>query len=261
MEAKGTTITWALFQERFLEKYFPEDVREKKEMEFLALTQGSMTVGEYVAKFKELSRYHPHYHNALDERLRCVKFTNGLRLEIKEVIRMQEICHFPTLLICHFPTLLNRCRIFEEDHKEKVARVKNYRPQRPQKKGFERKKPYHHSQHCQESSSRSAKKPAVTGDTNTSATTLKCFECEGPHLKRDCLKKTRSVTYFTCGQQGHYAKDCPEVKKEKNGNGGSDDMASFFQILSSEDAVVYSSSLWQLSLCGLPRRFCSDSTE
>jgi len=35
----------------FLEKYFPEDVRNKKEMEFLELRQGSMTVAEYAAKF------------------------------------------------------------------------------------------------------------------------------------------------------------------------------------------------------------------
>jgi len=182
-------------------------------MEFLALTQGSMTVGEYAAKFEELSRYHPHYQNVVDECLRCVKFTNGLRPEIKEAIRMQEIHHFPTLV--------NRYKIFEEDHKERVTRAKNYGPQHPQKKGFERKKPYHHSQHRQGSSFGSAKKPAVMGDANTSATTLKCFECGGLHLKRDCPKKNRSVTCFTCGQQGHYAKDCPEVKKEKNGNGGS----------------------------------------
>jgi len=99
-----------------------------------------MMMAEYATKFEELSRYHPHYHNDLDDRLRCVKFTNRLRPKIKEVIRMQEICHFPTLV--------NRCKFFEEDHKEKVARAKNYGPQHPQKKGFERKKPYHHSQHC-----------------------------------------------------------------------------------------------------------------
>jgi len=57
-------------------------------MEFLALTQGNMTMGKYAMKFEKLSRYHLHYHNALDDRPRCVKFTNGLRPEIKEAIRM-----------------------------------------------------------------------------------------------------------------------------------------------------------------------------
>ena len=65
-EVESTAITWGLFQERFLEKYFPEDVRKKKEMEFLALTQGSMSVGEYAAKFEQLSCHHPHYHNVVD---------------------------------------------------------------------------------------------------------------------------------------------------------------------------------------------------
>jgi len=117
---------------------------------------------------------------------------------------------------------VNRCRIFKEDHKDRVAKAKNYGPQRPQKKRFERKKLYHYSQHRQGSSSRSAKKPTVTGDTNTSTITLKCFECGGPHLKRDCPKRTQSVTCFTCGQQGHYAKDYLGIKKEKNGNGGNE---------------------------------------
>jgi len=38
LQVEGTNVTWALFQKRFLEKYFPEDVREKKKMEFLMLT-------------------------------------------------------------------------------------------------------------------------------------------------------------------------------------------------------------------------------
>ncbi|XP_028220276.1 uncharacterized protein LOC114401897 [Glycine soja] len=40
----------------FLEKYFPKDVRNKNEMEFLELKQGNMTVAEYAAKFEELVR-------------------------------------------------------------------------------------------------------------------------------------------------------------------------------------------------------------
>ena len=37
----------------FLRKYFPEDVRGKKEIEFLELKQGSKSVVEYAAKFAE----------------------------------------------------------------------------------------------------------------------------------------------------------------------------------------------------------------
>ena len=47
-------VTWTVFKKSFLEKYFPEDIRNKKELEFMNLTQGSMNVGEYYAKFEEL---------------------------------------------------------------------------------------------------------------------------------------------------------------------------------------------------------------
>ena len=133
-EAERTPVTWTLFQERFLEKYFPEDVRVKKQMEFLSLTQGSMTVGEYASKFEELSRYYPLYQNLPDDGPRCAKFVNGLRPGIKKVVRMQEIHHFPTLV--------NRCRIFEEDLKEEISKAQSYGPHRHQRRGFDKKKPY-----------------------------------------------------------------------------------------------------------------------
>jgi len=56
LEAEGQDVTWDVFKRVFLEKYFPEDVRNKKEMELLELKQGNMIVAEYGAKFKELVR-------------------------------------------------------------------------------------------------------------------------------------------------------------------------------------------------------------
>ena len=137
LEAEGEEVTWGLFQDMFLEKYFPDDVREQKELEFMNLAQGNMTVGEYAAKFEELARYYPSYQDANSERSRCVKFTNGLRPEIKEAIRMQRIHHFPTLV--------NACRIFEEDRRNRIAQSKSLGPQRNQRRVFDRKKPYHPS--------------------------------------------------------------------------------------------------------------------
>ena len=62
----------------FLEKYFPKDVRNKNEMEFLELKQGNMTVAEYAAKFEELVRYFLHYQGRDGESSKYVKFMNGL---------------------------------------------------------------------------------------------------------------------------------------------------------------------------------------
>jgi len=60
LEAEGQDVTWDVFKKVFLEKYFPEDVRNKKEMEFLELKQGNMTVAEYVAKKEHIQRNCPY---------------------------------------------------------------------------------------------------------------------------------------------------------------------------------------------------------
>ncbi|XP_058767796.1 uncharacterized protein LOC131641508 [Vicia villosa] len=39
LENAGEEITWAVFRKEFLRKYYPEDVRGKKEIEFLELKQ------------------------------------------------------------------------------------------------------------------------------------------------------------------------------------------------------------------------------
>jgi len=42
LQNEGAVITWAVFRREFLRRYFPEDVRGKKEIEFLELKQGDM---------------------------------------------------------------------------------------------------------------------------------------------------------------------------------------------------------------------------
>jgi len=38
LEQDGAEVTWAIFKREFLDRYFPEDVRGKKEIEFLSKT-------------------------------------------------------------------------------------------------------------------------------------------------------------------------------------------------------------------------------
>ena len=40
-------MTWVAFKELFLENYFPQTERNRKEREFMDLTQGNQTVREY----------------------------------------------------------------------------------------------------------------------------------------------------------------------------------------------------------------------
>lgn len=100
LEAEGEEITQEIFRERFLRKFFPEDVRGKKEIEYLELKQGNMSVTKYAAKFVELSKYYTHYKYADREFSKCIKFESGLRPEIKQAIGYQRIRRFSDLVDC-----------------------------------------------------------------------------------------------------------------------------------------------------------------
>ena len=91
LKQDGAVVTWAVFRREFLRRYFPEDVRGKKEIEFLELKQGNMSVTEYAAKFVELAKFYPHYAAETAEFSKCIKFENGLRPDIKRAIGYQQI--------------------------------------------------------------------------------------------------------------------------------------------------------------------------
>ena len=84
LESSGTKITWEVFLTTFFDKYFPDSVKNEKEAEFIQLKQGSMTIGQYVAKFDELSKFSSYLKNNPDGRWKATKFEWGLRLEIRD---------------------------------------------------------------------------------------------------------------------------------------------------------------------------------
>ena len=86
LEQGGGVVNWAVFRREFLDRYFPEDFCWKKEIEFLELKEGNLSVTEYAAKFVELGKFYPHYTPETTELSKCIKFENGLRVEIKRAI-------------------------------------------------------------------------------------------------------------------------------------------------------------------------------
>ena len=130
LEAAGENVTWAVFRREFLRKYFPEDVCGKKEIEFLELKQGSMSVVEYAAKFAELAKFYPHYAEENAEFSKCIKFENGLHPEIKKAVGYQKIRVFADLV--------DSCRIYEEDNNAHYTIISEKRGKHPQSRG----KPY-----------------------------------------------------------------------------------------------------------------------
>ncbi|MCI43886.1 GRAS family transcription factor, partial [Trifolium medium] len=75
-----------------------------------------MSVSDYAAKFEDLCRFAPHYNTMESEEDKCVKFENGLRLDIKQLIGFSEIRDFPTLV--------NKSRICDKDSRVKASYYK-----------------------------------------------------------------------------------------------------------------------------------------
>ena len=78
LEGTREAFTWVVFHMEFHVKYYPKDVRGKKEIEYLELKQGDLSVTEYAAKFMELANFYPHYTEETIEFSKWVKFENGL---------------------------------------------------------------------------------------------------------------------------------------------------------------------------------------
>ncbi|XP_057953763.1 uncharacterized protein LOC131148035 [Malania oleifera] len=70
-------LTWERFKEIFFDRYFPASVRDAKMEEFLNLTQGHLTVPQYIAKFMELLYFAPFM--IPDEFRKAQRFERGLR--------------------------------------------------------------------------------------------------------------------------------------------------------------------------------------
>ncbi|XP_015948686.1 uncharacterized protein LOC107473619 [Arachis duranensis] len=102
-------------------KYFPEFVREAKEMELMQLKQGSMSVAENTNKFEELCRFSRVCQGDPEtfESWRCIKYQRGLKDSIMTAVAPMEICVFSDLV--------NKARVVEEYAKTVAASKDTYR--------------------------------------------------------------------------------------------------------------------------------------
>ncbi|XP_027338054.1 uncharacterized protein LOC113851991 [Abrus precatorius] len=111
LEARGEVITWTVFKNSFLEKFFTPHVRATKEREFLSLVQGNLSMYEYAIQFERLYRF---YSYSTSEEWRCQRFFDGLRTDIKWILILLRIIEFADLV--DQATIIERLNL--EDAKE-----------------------------------------------------------------------------------------------------------------------------------------------
>ncbi|XP_057976113.1 uncharacterized protein LOC131163537 [Malania oleifera] len=87
---------WVQKIEKILERYFPASTRDAKADEFSSLTQGTLTVQRYAARYIELSRFEPYL--VLNEYEKAWRFEKGLRKDICELVGMLQIREFSVLV-------------------------------------------------------------------------------------------------------------------------------------------------------------------
>ncbi|XP_050881245.1 uncharacterized protein LOC127084776 isoform X1 [Lathyrus oleraceus] len=216
----GEVITWDVFRREFMRKYYPEDVRGKKEIEFLELKQGNMSVTDYAAKFVELSKFYPHYTGAGAEFSKCIKFENGLRSEIKKVVGYQKIRIFTELV--------DSCRIFEEDNNAHYKIVSDRRGKQHQNRGKPYDAPVGKGKQGAAPAQRTSRGGAPAGivcfkcgqaghkSNVCTAEVKRCFRCgKTGHAIADC--KHKEMICFNCGEEGHIGSQCQKPKKSQTG--------------------------------------------
>ena len=162
-------MTWAEFQELFMNKYFPEFARHAKAQEFLELKQGAMTMMDYVARFTELARFADDY--VATDMAKVRRFENGLKLSIRGKIvslRLQDM-----------DSMVGTALAIERE-------IEDARSTRDVSVSGKRKDSQSSSSTGKRQRASSSRVPQIQGQPGP----MTCFYCHQPgQMKRDCPRR------------------------------------------------------------------------
>ncbi|XP_052723892.1 uncharacterized protein LOC108325741 [Vigna angularis] len=210
-------VNWAVFRTKFYEEYFPDSVRYAKEVEFLQLVQGGMSVSEYTNRFKHLVRFNT---MATSEEWQCRKFENGLRSDLKVLIS--------SLCIRSFPAMVERAKVLEKNVAEAEQQKKHQLSRGPvlaRNNSTVRRPPY-----VRPGQSSGGSQAVATVGQSGQSRSLACFQCGGPHLRWACPQLNGGKYCTKCRRSGHSDQECnmggravsrpPNAGRAQQGRGG-----------------------------------------
>ncbi|MQL83168.1 hypothetical protein Taro_015646 [Colocasia esculenta] len=200
-EEGAVEVAWDEFVRLFRAKFVPEHIQDKMEQEFLTLTQGSMTVLEYEARFVELSKYAPHI--VADECRKAKKFVMGL----KPSLRSRLVTFDHRTLDEALSVACKQESEMEQYLEEKKASQK--RSALPFQWKDRKKVAYQSPQHPVAVSSQQAVAPQ--SPSVRSSGKKECPHCGRTHGGTECWKLAGKC--LKCESSEHQIRDCPRLQQ------------------------------------------------
>ncbi|XP_038982130.1 uncharacterized protein LOC120110627 [Phoenix dactylifera] len=190
-------VTWQGFRTTFYSKYFPFSRLRELEREFLNISQGTITVDEYEAKFDKLFRFAPTL--IMDAESKIRRFEEGLKSHLHRGLAAMHSASYDVLV--------DMAKNMEIVWKE-TQDVKNGK-QKKRSRDFNTRSGQNSSKTAKSHnrSWQSEKHESYGRTTQHQQDRSKCEACGGAHKIE--LYRRLSNACFRCGQQGHKIKKCP----------------------------------------------------